>query len=201
MAVAACGTTFHAGATPTPLPSADVTATYADTTGSFYLGLDQTLLVKLPNASVHDPQVLVVTGHFSDATLLKAVAVGRTTVLADVPTTCTNGCNALQPLQIEVVVVTPADLQRGVTITEQDRQWIIHMRVAEHFVMALTNPPSGPAWANIVPGNSAVLVPDQPAATTSAGIRGWFHAGQTGRTGLAATAQGSSLSFTIVVFA
>lgn len=201
VAIAACEGLPHAGATPTPPPAADLSATYADTKGSFYLGLDQTLLVWLPNAWVHNPQVLVVTGHFADATLLKAVAVGRTTVLADVPTTCTNECNVHQPLQIAVVVVNPADLQQGVTITEQDHPWEIHMRAGEHFVIALSNPPSGPAWANLVPGDSAVLVPDQPAAATKAGIRGWFHAGQPGRTALTATGPPGSLSFGFVVFA
>jgi predicted secreted protein len=211
LVLAGCGIESVSSVTPTPLPVADVTASYADTKGSFFLGLDQTLLVKLPNAGVHYPQVLTVTSRFADATFLKAVAIGRTTVLASSPTgSCGNECNALAPFEIAVVVVSPADIQQGVTVTEQDHPWVIHMRTGQHFVVSLSNPPAGAAWAEIVSSEPAVLVADQPVATSAAGIRAWFHGGSAGRTAITATAQGCPpggacpagyLTFTFVVFA
>jgi hypothetical protein len=182
LAVAACGVASLSQASPTPLPSADVTVAYGDNNGTFFLGLDQTMLVKLPSAGVHYPPVLTVADRYSDATLLKAVALGRTTVIADVAAGCTNGCNTLKPLQIIVVVVNGSDIQQGVTVSEQDWPSVIHVRTGQRFFLALPNPSSGPAWAQIVPSNPAVIAAEQPPTTSATGIRGEFHGGSPGRT-------------------
>ncbi len=213
LAVAACGVPglSQSSPSPSPLPSADVTVGYEATNGTFFLGLDQTLLIKLPNAGVHYPPVLTIAGRYSDATLLKAVALGRTTVIADVAAGCTNGCNTLKPLQIIVVVVNGSDIQQGVTVSEQDWPSVIHVRTGQRFFLALPNPSSGPAWAQIVPSNPAVIVSEQPATTSAAGIRGQFHGGQPGRAVLTVLEPGcppgsacpsaGSTSFVFVVFA
>lgn len=183
LAVAACSVPgfSQTSPSPSPPPSADVSAAYADTNGTFFLALNQTMLVKLPDASVHYPPLLTVAGRYSNATLLKAVATGRTVVMATPYTDCSVECNALQPMRITVVVVTTSDLEEGVTVSEQDWPSIIHIRTGQHFLVALPNPSSGPAWAQIVPSNPAVIVVEQPSTTSAAGIRGQFHGGQPGR--------------------
>jgi hypothetical protein len=57
LAVAACDVPGPAqpSPSPAPLPSADVTVAYGDTNGTFFLGLDRTMLVKIPDAAVHWP--------------------------------------------------------------------------------------------------------------------------------------------------
>ena len=182
-AVAACGVAgfSQASPSPSPLPSADVTVAYADTNGTFFLALNQTMLVKLPNAGVHYPPLLTVAGRYSDATLLQAVATGRTVVMATPYAECSIECNALQPMRITVVVVTSAEIEQGVTVSEQDWPSVIHVRTRQHFFVALPNPNSGPAWAQIVASNPAVIVVEQPPTTSAAGIRGQFQGGQPGR--------------------
>lgn len=212
LATTACGIAgvSQASPSPSPLPSADVTVDYADTGGAFYLGVDQTMLIKFPHVGVHYPRILSVASRYPDATLLKAVAVGRTTVIADVTTQCTNECNTLKPLEITVVVVSDAEIQQGVTITLQDWPFVIHMRIGQHFILSVANPPSGPAWEQIVPANPPVIVPDEPASTSAVGISGRFHGAQPGRTLLTAVGPGcpagsacpgaAATSFSFVVF-
>jgi hypothetical protein len=213
LAVAACGVAgfSQASPSPSPLPSADVTVAYGDTNGTFFLGLNQTMLVKLPDASVHYPPLLTVTGRYSNGTLLKAVATGRTVVMATPYTACSTECNALQPIHINVVVVSTSDIEQGVTVSDQDWPSVIHVRTGQRFFLALPNPSSGPAWAQFVPANPAVIVAEQPPTTSAAGIRGQFHGGQPGRTLLRVLGPGcppgsacpsaGSTSFSFVVFA
>jgi hypothetical protein len=213
LAVAACDFSglSHASPSPSPLPSADVTVAYGDTNGTFFLGLDQTMLVKLPNAGVHYPPLLTVAGRYSNATLLKAVAIGRTSVMATLYTDCSVECNALQPMHITVVVVTSSEIEQGVTVSEQDWPSDIHVRTRQRFFVALSNPSSGPAWAQIVPSNPAVIVAEQPPTTSATGIRGQFHGGQPGRARLTVLEPGcpagivcgsaGSTSFVFIVFA
>jgi len=183
LAVAACGVAglSQASPSPSPLPSADITVAYADTNGTFFLGLNQTMLVKLPNAGVHYPPLLTVAGRYTNATFLKAVATGRTTVMATPSTDCGVECNALQPMRITVVVVTNSEIEQGVTVSEQDWPSVIHVRTGQRFFVALSNPSSGPAWGQIVPSNPAVIVAEQAPTTSATGIRGQFHGGQPGR--------------------
>ncbi len=183
LAVSACGVPglLQSSPSPSPLPSADVTVAYRDTNGTFFLGLDQTMLVQVPNAGVHYPPLLTVAGRYSNATLLKAVATGRTTVMATPSTGCGVECNALQPMRITVVVVTSSEIEQGVTVSEQDWPSVIHVRTGQRFFVALSNPSSGPAWAQIVPSNPAVIVAEQPPTTSATGIRGQFRGGQPGR--------------------
>jgi hypothetical protein len=213
LAVAACGFAgfSHASPSPSPLPSADVSVAYGDNNGTFYLGLNQTMLVMLPNAGVHYPPLLTVAGRYSNATLLKAVATGRTTVMATPSTACGVECNALQPMHVTVVVVAGSDIEQGVTVSEQDWPSVIHVRTGQRFFLALPNPSSGPPWAQIVSANTAVLVAEQPPTTSATGIRGQFHGGQPGRTLLMVLGPGcpagsacpsaGSTSFSFVVFA
>lgn len=213
LAVAACSVPglSQSSPSPSPLPSADITVAYGDTNGTFFLGLDQTMLVKIPNAGVKYPPLLTVAGSYSNATLLKAVATGRTIVMATPYTDCSVECNALQPMRITVVVVTSSDIEQGVTVSEQDWPSVIHVRTGQRFFLALPNPRSGPAWAQIVPANPAVIVAEQPPMTSAAGIRGQFHGGQPGRTLLRVLGPGcppgsacpsaGSTSFVFVVFA
>ena len=203
VAAAACGLTSlsQGPPSPSPLPSADVTVAYGDTDGTFFLGLDETMLVTLPNAGVHYPQLLTVVAHGSEYTLLKAVATGRTTVMATPSTTCGSECNALQPMQIKVVVVTRSEFDQGVTVSEQDWPSVVHVHSGQRFFLAVPNPSSGRAWSQIVPANPAVIVAEQPPTTSAAGIRGQFHGGQPGRTLLTVMGQAGSTSFSFVVFA
>ena len=212
-AVAACGVAGLSQASPSPsrLPSADITVAYGDTNGTFFLALNQTMLVKLPSAGVHYPPLLTVAGLYSDATLLKAVATGRTTVMATPSTDCGVECNALQPMRITVVVMTSSEIEQGVTVSEQDWPSVIHVRTGQRFFLALSNPNSGPAWAQMVPSNPAVIVAEQPPTTSATGIRGQFHGHQPGRALLTVLEPGcpagsvcgsaGSTSFVFVVFA
>lgn len=213
LAVAACAVPglSQPSPSPSPLPSVDVTVGYGDTRGTFFLGLDQTMLVKIPDASVSYPPLLTVAGRYSNATLLKAAATGRTAVMATPYTDCSVECNALQPMLITVVVVTASDLEQGVTVSEQDWPSVIHVRTGQRFFLALPNPSSGLAWAQIVPANPAVIVAELPATTSATGIRGQFHGGQPGRTLLTVLGPGcpagsacpnaGSTVFAFVVFA
>jgi hypothetical protein len=192
LAVAGCDFSgfSQSSPSPSPLPSADSTVGYGDTRGTFFLGLDQTMLVTIPNASVAYPPLLTVAGRYSNATLLKAVATGRTIVMATPYTACGVECNALQPMLINVVVVTTGEIEQGVTVSEQDWSSVIHIRTGQRFVVALPNPSSGPAWAQVVPSNPAVIVAEKPPETSAAGIRGQFHGGKPGRALLAVLESG-----------
>ena len=182
LVVAACDVPgFSPSPSRSPLPPADVTVAYGDADGTFFLGLDQTMLVKMPDASVHYPPLLTVAWRSSTATLLKAVATGRTVVMATPYTNCNVECNALRPMEITVVVVTSSEIEQGVTVSEQYWPSVIHIRSGHRFFVALSNPNSGPAWAQFVPSNPAVIVAEQPPTTSAAGIRGQFHGGQPGR--------------------
>ncbi len=139
------------------------------------------MLVKLPDAGVHYPPLLTVAGRYPNATLLKAVATGRTTVTATQLTGCDVECNTLKPMRITVVVVTGSEIAQGVTVSEQDWPSVKHIRTGHRFFVALPNPSSGPAWAQIVPSDPAVIVAEQPPTTSATGIRGQFHGGQPGR--------------------
>lgn len=212
LAFAACGLPGppQFSPSPSPLPSADVTVSYGDTNSTFFLALNQTMLVKLPDAGVHYPTLLTVAGRYSTATLLKAVATGRTIVIAIPHTDCTVECNALKPMLITVEVVTRSEIEQGVTVSEQDWSSVIHVRTGQRFFIALPNPSSGPAWAQIVPSNPAVIVAEQPLTTSATGIRGQFHGGQPGRAILTVLEPGcpagsvcpgaGSMSFAFVIF-
>jgi hypothetical protein len=213
LAVAACSLPglSQSSPSPSPLPSADVTVGYGDTNGTFFLGLDQTLLVLIPDAGVHYPPLLTVAGRYSNATLLKAVATGRTIVMATPHADCSVECNALRPMEITVVVVTSSEIVQGVTVSEQDWPSVIHVRTGQRFFFSLSNPSSGPAWTQIVPSDPAVIVADQPPAISATGIRGQFHGGAPGRAlvrvleagcpAVSVCGSGGSTSFVFVVFA
>ena len=193
-----------------PPPTTDLTVgSPADQSGSFFMAPGKTLLVELPSASSHDPTVLTVAGHYPNATLFKAAGVGRTWVIADYNIACPTECNPPAPLKFAVVVVSDEDLHRAPVLSEQDQQWIIHLRSGQRFVVSLRNRP-GMAWADLTSANPAVIVPEQPAVVSADGIRGQFRAGKPGRTGVFTTAspclpaagcaQPPYASFTFIVF-
>jgi hypothetical protein len=210
LAVAACGI-LTPQAMPTPLPTANLTVRDPnDDQGLFFMSPDQTLLLMLGTASSHDSTVLAVAGHYPSATLFKAVAVGRTTVMGFDTTHCPSECNSRGPLTITVVVASALDLQNGVVISEQDRAWVIHLRGGQPTVITLHNPPDGPPWARLTSANPAVIVPEQPSVVSPDGIRGQFRGGEPGRGSVYATGPGCPsgacpgspyLGFTFVVFA
>ena len=191
LALAACST-LSPQPVPTPTPSsppaADVKVSgEADRHGSFFMSPGQTLLVELPSAGSQDSTVLAFAGHYPNATLFRAVAVGRTWVIADYPANCPTECNPLAPLQIGVVVVSDQGLKQGVVLSEQDQPLITHLRSGQRFVLTLRNRAGSPAWASLTSANPAVIVPDQPAVVSADGIRRQFRAGELGRTGVWAT--------------
>ncbi len=148
LVLAACADLMPASA-PSHPPATDLKADTPDDRGSFYMSPGQTLLLEaLKNASSRDPAVLAVVGHYTNATLFKAGAVGRTTATAYYDEgSCSHGCNAHAAYMIAVVVVS--DLQHGVVVSEQDLPWIAHLRVRQPFVVALQNRPGSAPWARL----------------------------------------------------
>jgi hypothetical protein len=148
------------------------------------LAPDQTLLLTMGNASSRDSAVLAVAGRYPNAILFRAVAVGRTTVTGFDTTHCSPECNARAPLKITVAVVSAAELQQGVAISEQDQSWVVHLKSGQPFVVTLKNSPGGPASAKLTSANPAIVAPDQAAMASADGIQGQFRAGAPGRAGL-----------------
>jgi hypothetical protein len=210
LALAACGAATVPSA-PSPPPKATVTVKNPnDDHGLFFMATQQTLLLLMANASSRDSAVLPIAGHYANATLFRAAAVGRTTVTGLDTTHCPTECNTSGPLQITVVVVSPEDLQRGVVVSEQDHSWEVHLRRGQLFVLTLRNQPGGPPWTRLTSADPAVIASAEPPLVTAAGIQGRFRAAQQGRTGVYATGLGCSLGacaqspyfgFTFVVFA
>jgi hypothetical protein len=189
LALAACG--ISTPPTPTPLPAADLTVTDPkDDQGLFYMAPDQTLLLTMGNASSRDSNVLAVAGHYPNATLFKAKAVGRTTVFGFDTTRCPSECNSRGSLTITVVVVSAGDLQNGVIVSEQDQPWVIRLRTGRPFVITLRNPPGGPPWARLTSTNQTIIVPLQTAVSSADGIEERFRADQPGRGGVYAVGPG-----------
>jgi hypothetical protein len=177
-----------------------LTVGYADNRGLFYVSTGQTLLVKLANASSGDNAVLAASGRYTDATLFKAAAPGRRTVTAELPTSCPTECNVQARFQIVVVVVSDTELKQGVSISEQDQPWVIHLRNGQRFVVTLRNPPAGPAWGRLTSTNPAIIVAEQPPVVSVDGIQGRFQAAGPGRAAVEATGSSSLLRFTFLVF-
>lgn len=208
LALAACGPSTPPSP-PTPAPSADVTVSYSDTRGLFYVSTGQTLLVKLANASSGDSAVLATAGRYKDATLFKAAGTGRRTVTADVSTSCPTECIAQARFQIVVVVVSDTELKQGVSITEQDQPWVIHLRSGQRFIVTLRNPSGGPAWGRLTSTSPAIIVSEQPPVISADGIQGRFQAASPGRAAVDAAGSSSCpsgsacpyLRFTFLVFA
>lgn len=190
LALAACGPSTPP---PTPPPSADLTVSYSDNRGLFYMSSGQTLLVKLSNASSGDSAVLSTAGRYTDATLFKAAATGRRTVTAEISTSCPTECNSQARFQIVVVVVSDSDLMQGVSISEQDQPWVVHLRSGQRFVVTLLNPPSGPAWIRLTSTNPAIVVSEQPPVVSASAIQGRFQAVGPGRAAVEATGAGCPL--------
>jgi len=63
-----------------PAPPTNLRVDHGDTLGIFYTSLGQTLLVELDYPTSRDKAVLDVAGRYSNGTVFRAAAVGRTTV-------------------------------------------------------------------------------------------------------------------------
>jgi len=149
-----------------PAPPTNLRVDYGDTLGIFYMSLGQTLLVELEYPTSRDKAVLGVAGRYSNGTVFKAAAVGRTTVTAYVHVDCPIECNAPAPLQIIVVVIDDLELQTGLVISERDQviaglgyPSVIHLRSGQRFVVTLRNLPGGTAWARLTSSDPAIIVP------------------------------------------
>jgi hypothetical protein len=215
LALGACGSITPlstSSPTPSPPPQADLKVGSPDDRGIFYMRTGQTLLLAMLNhASSGDKAVLAVAGQFANATLFAAGAAGRTTVTAYyIGPDCKYECNAHAPFTIAVVVVSEADLNQGVVVSEKDLPWIIHLRSGQPFVVALQNRPGSPPWARVTGADQKVIVADGQAVVSADGIRGRFRAGDPGRSGIeaagpncppgAACPQGPLADFTVQVF-
>lgn len=180
--------------TPSPAPPTNLKVDYGDTYGIFYMSPGQTLLVELDYPASRDKAVLGVAGRYSNGTVFKAAAVGRTTVTADVHVDCPIECNPPAPLQITVVVIEDLELQNGLVISERDQVTaglsypsVIHLRSGQRFVLTLRNLPGGTAWARLTSSDPAVIVPEQLATMGADGIQRAFRAAKPGRAGVWAT--------------
>jgi hypothetical protein len=178
-ALAACGTVTPAS-TPTPPPSTNLTVNYpVDNKGIFFMATGQTLLVGAAAGYSHNTAVLMIAGHYDKAIVFKAVGLGRVLVNAGETPACNVECNPPQPFQITVVVVSDAELQQGVLISEQDQSpLLIHLRSQQRFVISLHNQAGSPPWSHLSVLDPAVIVPEQPAVVSADGIRGLFRTGE-----------------------
>lgn len=193
LALAACAVGLTKP-TPSPAPPTNLKIGYGDTLGIFYMSPGQTLLVELDYPFSRDKAVLGAAGRYSNGTVFKAAAVGRTNVTAYPHIDCPIECNPPAPLQITVVVIEDTELQNGLVISEQDQviaglgyPSVIHLRSGQRFVLTLRNLPQEPAWARLTSSNPAVIEPEQPATMGPDGIQRAFRAANPGRTGVWAT--------------
>jgi hypothetical protein len=141
-----------------------------------------------PGGSIRFPNVLAEVGHNASSTLFKAVHLGWTTIAVDEPRACGVECNVPVPLLFDVVVVSAAEMQNGILISDRDAPWdslsngsrIVHVHHGQRFSIAFHNRSSLRPFTRVVDTNPAVIVPQGVTLPLSDGIRESFQAVTTG---------------------